>query len=108
MENKRELSTRKYAREVWFLSALCLAIILTLETPMLAMAGGKLAIETISNRSDKISGGDALVHVDVPPGVAPDEVTVKLNGIDVTNLFAIDGIGSEACRLCPPFHRWRI
>ena len=33
------------------------------------------------------------MHVDVPPGVALDEVTVRLNGVDVSDLFVADGNG---------------
>jgi hypothetical protein len=61
--------------------------------PLLAIVGGQLALETLSNRPDKLSGGDALVRVDVPPVVALDEVTVRLDGVDVTDLFAADGSG---------------
>src|SRR5882762_9417699 len=44
-------------------------------------------IVTLSNRADLISGGDALVEVRVPKGVAPSKVRLTLNGHDVTGAF---------------------
>src|SRR3989449_894811 len=41
-------------------------------------------IVTLSNRADLISGGDALVEVRVPRGVALNKVRLSLNGHDVT------------------------
>src|SRR2546429_8870158 len=41
-------------------------------------------IVTLSNRADLISGGDALVEVRVPKGVAPNQGRLSLNGRDVT------------------------
>jgi hypothetical protein len=46
-----------------------------------------LEIVTLSNRADLISGGDALVEVRVPKGIALDRVKVRLNGSDVTGAF---------------------
>jgi hypothetical protein len=91
--NYRSLATRTYTGGVWFVGVLVLAVLLAVATPLLAIAGGQLALETLSNRLDKLSGGDALVYVDVPPGVALDEVTLRLDGVDVTDLFAADGSG---------------
>src|SRR5882762_4173653 len=47
-------------------------------------------ILTLSNRADLISGGDALVEVRVPKGVAPSKVRLSLNGRDVTAMFRAD------------------
>src|SRR5438034_2661584 len=44
-------------------------------------------IVTLSNRADLISGGDALIEVRVPKGVAPSQVRLSLNGRDVTGAF---------------------
>ena len=91
--NYRSLATRTYTGGVWFVGALVLAVMLAVATPLPTIAGGQLALETLSNRPDKLSGGDALVHVDVPTGVELDEVTVRLDGVDVTDLFAADDSG---------------
>src|SRR4051794_34237199 len=48
-----------------------------------AAAADPVAIETLSNRADLISGGDALVGVDAPKGVR-----VALGSRDVTSKFA--------------------
>lgn len=49
-----------------------------------------LRIQTLSNRSDMISGGDALVRVDVPQALGLESVRVKLNGSDISGLFRRD------------------
>ena len=49
--------------------------------------GGGLAIETLSNRADLISGGDAVVQVDLPDGATA--AAVALNGTDITSEFAL-------------------
>jgi hypothetical protein len=48
-------------------------------------------VVTLSNRADLISGGDALVEVRVPKGVALSRVKVTRNGTDVTALFSPAG-----------------
>ena len=50
-------------------------------------AEGRLQIITLSNQPHLLSGGDALVRVDVPPAVALGKVRVTLNGTDVTAAF---------------------
>ena len=63
---------------------------------MSALAGcagidiGRVKISTLSNRPDKLSGGDALIAVDVPQATGLSDVTLKLNGSDVTALFALE------------------
>lgn len=44
-------------------------------------------IETLSSRPDMVTGGDALVRIAVPAGVALKEVRVTLNGSDVSAAF---------------------
>ena len=45
-----------------------------------ALAANKIEIDSLSNRPDKISGGDLLVRVRVPADTALDAVTVKVLG----------------------------
>ena len=45
-------------------------------------------IRTLSNRADLISGGDALVEVQVPKHFDLDKLVISLNGRDVTAAFA--------------------
>ncbi len=47
-----------------------------------------LRIHVLSNRADLVSGGDALVRVQLPRKVKPSKVHVHLNGRDVTGQFA--------------------
>ena len=49
---------------------------------------GSIQISTLSNRPDKLSGDDVLVAVDVPQATDLSDVTVKLNGSDITALFS--------------------
>ena len=53
-------------------------------------ASGQFEILTLSNRADFISGGDALVEVRVPQTVPLHQVTLWLNGLDVTATFRTD------------------
>jgi Tannase-like family of unknown function (DUF6351) len=52
--------------------------------------GNQFEIRTLSNRADLISGGDALVDVSVPRTVPLHQVTLFLNGRNVTGAFRID------------------
>ncbi len=49
--------------------------------------GSGLAIRTLSNRADLISGGDAVIQVDLPAGV--QTARVALNGHDVSDAFSV-------------------
>ena len=42
--------------------------------------GGVVTIQTLSNRADLISGGDALTRVTVPAGASAAGVVVTVNG----------------------------
>jgi hypothetical protein len=53
-------------------------------------ATSELRIQTLSNRPDLLSGGNALVRVDVPAGVALSDVRVTLENRDVTAAFRAD------------------
>jgi hypothetical protein len=52
-------------------------------------AAGPLTIQVLSNRADLVSGGDALVAVDLPAGVKASQVQVTVGGRDVTSAFAL-------------------
>jgi hypothetical protein len=56
------------------------------------VADGGPAIRVLSNRADLISGGDALVQVDLPRGVRTARVT--LDGRDISTTFAVRPNGS--------------
>jgi hypothetical protein len=55
----------------------------------------KLEIRTLSSRADLVSGGDALVAVSVPPGTRVDQLSVTINGRDVTSKLSRDGESDE-------------
>jgi len=44
-------------------------------------------IHVLSNRSDLISGGDALIEIILPVGTSASDVSVLRNGSDVTSIF---------------------
>ena len=52
-----------------------------------------LVITTLSTNPDRVSGGDVVVRIDVPVGVALDKVQMSLNGADVTGAFQPAGTG---------------
>ena len=54
-------------------------------TNTFAQAGGKLEIRTLSSRPDLVSGGDTLVEVKAPAGISLKQLTLTLNGADVTD-----------------------
>lgn len=49
-----------------------------------------LEIRTLSSRADLVSGGDALIEVRAPAGTQPSQLTVTLNGRDVTSELRLD------------------
>jgi hypothetical protein len=48
---------------------------------------GALEILTLSTRPDMVSGGAVLVRINMPQNVSANEVTVTLNGRDISNAF---------------------
>ena len=70
------------------MSALAALIALaTLAVAPAFAANNTLEVESLSNRPDKVSGGDVLAKVQVPPDTSLGAVRVKLNGADVTQAF---------------------
>jgi hypothetical protein len=83
------------------------ALALTLATAPLAHADGRdngdehrgrhdgndLHITTLSSAPHLVSGGSALVRIDVPRGTALTRVHVALNGANVTSAFTTDAAG---------------
>lgn len=67
--------------------------VLALVSPALAADG--LQIRVLSSRPDMVTGGDALVRVDVPAGTQPRDVRLVVNGADATAVLtpAADGNG---------------
>jgi Tannase-like family of unknown function (DUF6351) len=53
----------------------------------------QLSISVLSGRADLVSGGSALVAVDLPPGSNPRLARVTLGGNDVTSAFAVRADG---------------
>src|SRR5512140_1372083 len=56
--------------------------------PPLAPTKTFLVINTLSNRADLISGGDALVEIVIPSDATADGLHVTLGSRDVTSTFA--------------------
>jgi len=79
-------------RPLFAVSLLALTVLLGVAP---AFAANRLEIVTLSNRPDKLSGGDVLVLVTVPPGTKLNDVAVALNGDDVTAAFWQD-VGHHA------------
>lgn len=50
----------------------------------------RLEIKTLSSRPDFVSGGDALVEVKAPNGLQLNQLTLTLNGKDVTKQLSLD------------------
>ncbi|MER6937546.1 DUF6351 family protein [Nocardioides sp. NPDC127514] len=56
--------------------------------PASAASAGDVVLETLSNRADLVSDGNALVRVTLPKGADPDDLKVSLKDRDVTGVFA--------------------
>ena len=79
--------------------------------PSAVAASPKLKLSVLSSRADMVSGGDALVAVDVPSKVKVSKVEIRRNGRDVTGAFApsaanarrlvglVDGLADGANRI---------
>lgn len=52
-----------------------------------ATTNGVISIETVSNRADLISGGDALLRLVIPQGLVFSDITIMANDRDVSNKF---------------------
>ncbi|MFL5911408.1 MAG: DUF6351 family protein [Gaiellaceae bacterium] len=52
-----------------------------------------ISIHVLSNRADLISGGDALVAVDLPAGASAQRLRMTVGGRDVTSEFAVRANG---------------
>src|SRR5262245_59880071 len=59
-----------------------------------AQSHQKLEIRTLSSHPDLVSGGDALVEVKTPAGVTVSQLTLTLNGKDVTSQLKEESSGS--------------
>ena len=58
-----------------------------------AQAADEIEGTVLSGRPDTVSGGDALLRIDVPAGVSLSEVHVAVNGTDATAAFRADADG---------------
>src|SRR5258707_10068118 len=84
------MSVQSWVRRIF---ALILTGVMIFELP--ARAGApveNLAVRTLSNRADLISGGDALIQVDLPSGA--QSAQVEVNGVDVSGEFALRSNGA--------------
>lgn len=60
-------------------------------TPAGGQERAKLQVTAVSSRPGTVSGGDALIRVEVPAAIAADTVRVELEGRDVTSSFRPSG-----------------
>lgn len=74
------------------LAALSLLVACGQQEPVLP-DGAKITIETLSNRADLISGGDALLAIHLPEALASDTLSVTVDGRDVSEQFAVRADG---------------
>jgi len=79
---------RARIRTAAFAAGTC-CIVALLVAPTAASEDHRLDVEVISSRPDAVSGGDALVRVDLPPGVPPSSVRVSVDGEDVSGAFRV-------------------
>ena len=61
-----------------------------------AQPATKLEIRTLASRPELVSGGDALIEVKTPAGVSLSQITLTLNGKDVTDQLKQRQAGTSA------------
>ena len=71
------------------------AVVIAAATWQVAESRATLEIRTLSSRPDLVSGGDTLVAIKAQAGTPIDQLTVTLNGKDVTTLFTLDAASGE-------------
>jgi hypothetical protein len=74
-------------------TALLATVVVAAAAPASLLEAADLQLHVLSTRAEMVSGGDALVRVDVPDGAAASAVRVTLNGTDVTGRLRPDGDG---------------
>src|SRR5438034_11619841 len=62
-------------------------------------AADGLQVRVLSSRPDMVSGGDALVRIDLPAGVAAGDVKLTVNGADATKQLKADASGRSVTGL---------
>jgi hypothetical protein len=84
---------QKSDRRVWILTVAVIGLVVAL-IPAIARAGDSQApirqtfsVEVVSGRADMVSGGEALVRIDVPRNVPPHKIEVRLDDRDLTAQF---------------------
>jgi hypothetical protein len=60
------------------------------DSDVFSQPAARLEIRTLSSRPDLVSGGDALVEVKAPAGTQLSQLTLTLNGVDVTTRLKLD------------------
>ena len=91
-------TTRRITTATAFGLAVLFATAIVLSGARVARSAGDsvTSIDVLSNRADLVSGGDALVAVELAAGTDPASVRVVLNGTDVTGSFGARPDGSFA------------
>lgn len=75
---------------MWSYAAVGMVILAATAANAWAKAPQDFTIRTLSSHSDLVTGGDALVRVDVPASVPIEQVSVRLNGAEITAGFHFD------------------
>jgi hypothetical protein len=60
-----------------------------LQSPSPGATDVPVVITSVSNRADMVSGGDVLVELTLPDGSPPTDFIATLDGVDVTDAFAL-------------------
>lgn len=92
------MKSRQVSRRAFAFTSLCASILLASSSGLAANErggpnGGLLRLSVLSSPAELVSGGDALVRVQVPPGIALSRVKVLRNGADVTSQLSPDPEG---------------
>src|SRR5262245_18229365 len=78
------------SRQTAAIAFVVVSVLSTLSADMFSQSATRLEIRTLSSRPDMVSGGDALVEVKAPAGARLNDLTLTLNGKDVTSRLKLD------------------
>ncbi len=76
------------------LSAISVLLLASVPVGASARPHGLITIATLSDRADLITGGQALVRVELPSGTRPRAVKITLDGRNVSSAFAVRADGA--------------
>src|SRR6185503_6417160 len=90
---KRARNTRRDKRMLRCFKVVAAISVVVLAAPHVGGAADQLQVRVLSSRPEMVTGGDALVRVELPVGVSASDVKLTVNGTDATGRLKADASG---------------